>query len=164
MEINIPLEIAPMDNVIPVLKTKIIPAYFDRYWEDGEDGLSGLGQRKVLLLVAEPTHDEMLQRLVVRCGLTAADYHILKVRDSVVPSWHKLKVFFNPSVVILLGVLPAQTGVSALFSYGVPNRFGDAVWIPGPSAADMEQKPELRKQLWDQALSPVFVAGTFGKI
>ncbi len=154
-----------MDNSAPVLKTKIVPATLDRYWSGPGVEWTGLGLRKVLLVVTEPVVAPMLSKMMeVGCGIIPSDYFILPVTPGNVPAWHQVQEAFHPKVVILLGVVPADMGVSALFQYQSPNHFGGALWLPGPPAAEIEKDQEVKRQFWKGALEPVFRTDQYGKI
>ena len=153
-----------MDSSLPVFKTKIVPAAFDRFWADAGSSTADLAPKQVLVLAAEPVGEEMIARMLNRCGVAATDFMTFRVAPGSVVPWNSLNDKVRPRVVVLLGVAPADLGISALFVFGSPNRFGGAIWIPGPATADMEQTPDLRRQWWESGLAPVFEAGTFGKI
>jgi hypothetical protein len=145
-----------MDNSRPVLDAKIISAGEDRFWEDRDGILASLTPCNVLVVAAEPVDEAMIERLVARCGSKPGEYAVVRVSAAGAPAWRQLQAAVIPQVVILLGVLPADLGVHALFVFCEPNRFGGALWLPGPSCAQMNGEVALRKQFWDKALAPAF--------
>jgi hypothetical protein len=68
------------------------------------------------------------------------------------------------SVVLLFGLLPARLGVAVMLRFLLPNRFNDTVWVPLPTVEDFAPQPELKRQMWAEALKPVFEMGKFGDI
>jgi hypothetical protein len=98
----------------------------------------------------------MIERLVTRCGPGPDDYVVVRVSEAGAPAWRQLQAAVSPQFVILLGVLPSDLGVHALFVFCEPNRFGGALWLPGPSCAQMNTEVALRKQFWEKALAPAF--------
>jgi len=58
--------------------------------------------------------------------------------------------------VILAGILPIQLGISAMFRLNEPNKYGDCIWIPTLALTELDKLPEMKKQLWNMGLKPVF--------
>jgi hypothetical protein len=68
----------------------------------------------------------------------------------------QLRAAFAPQVIIMLGVPPQALGIAALVRYCTPNPFGGCILLPGPGLQEMEARPELRKELFDNGLKPAF--------
>jgi len=79
-------------------------------------------------------------------------------------AWHMLREQLDPKVIFLVGVSPAQLGISALFQINISNRFDDRYWLPTLSLEQLEQNADMKKQLWTGGMKPLFVDKIYGEI
>jgi len=139
----------------------IVKNEWDSFWNDAIDVKKINNEARVLIV--STTFDTgsaeaaQLEKMMSACKLDNTAYNIIQVPGTEKMAWHKLKSIFAPQYVILLGIMPAQLGISASFRLFGPNRFDDAIFIPSLSLTEMEQKPEAKKQLWAEGLKPMFV-------
>jgi hypothetical protein len=142
-----------------IINTDIIDPAIDNFFaENGK--LNDLPQRGVLVLVQSfrnTSEEGQLQKMLQACQLTPADYNLVTLNAGEQLSWQQLREKLNPSIVFLLGVLPVQLGISALFRLNEPNRFDDKTWLPTLAISDLEQHAEVKKQLWVSGMKPIFV-------
>jgi hypothetical protein len=105
-----------------------------------------------------------LQKMLEACKLQPEQYNIIYLNEGQQTGWHQLNGRLDPFVVFLIGLLPAQLGVSALFRLNLPNRFQDTIWLPSLPLEELDQRPEVKKELWSQGMKPVFVDQKFGPL
>ncbi len=139
----------------------IVRNEWDAFWNDATD-IKKTHEDANVLIVSAPYDTAgaeaiQLEKMMGACKLDATKYNIVQVPAKEKMAWHKLKCIFAPQYVILLGIMPAQLGISAGFRLFGPNRFDDAIFIPSLSLTEMEQKPDAKKQLWAEGLKPMFV-------
>lgn len=150
-----------MNEVPGIINSKIISDEWDGLWE--EPALPEIYKTTATVLVITKPYepgsgeDVQLQKMLQACKLGDDDYNILQLDDTKPVAWYRIKEKWQPRYVLLLGVLPAQLGISAMFGLFHPNRFGGCTWIPGLSLQELEKQPEAKKQLWQNGLKPVFV-------
>ncbi|MBS1780147.1 MAG: hypothetical protein JST70_12520 [Bacteroidetes bacterium] len=139
----------------------IVKNEWDSFWNDAIDMKKINNEARVLIISATfdtgSAEAAQLEKMMSACKLDNTGYNIIQVPGTEKMAWHKLKSIFAPQYVILLGIMPAQLGISASFRLFGPNRFDDAIFIPSLSLTEMEQKPEAKKQLWAEGLKPMFV-------
>jgi len=139
----------------------IVKNEWDSFWNDAIDVEKINNEARVLII--STTFDTgsaeaaQLEKMMSACKLDNTAYNIIRIPGTEKMAWHKLKSIFAPQYVILLGIMPAQLGISASFRLFGPNRFDDAIFIPSLSLTEMEQKPDAKKQLWAEGLKPMFV-------
>ncbi len=153
-----------MADIPNIIQSKIISSEWDAFWLDLDANAAQLAPKDVLVLSlpysAGSAEDVQLQKMLQACQLNDAVYHILQLSEDRFTAWHKLKDQLQPKQVLLLGITPAQLGISVMFRLFGPNRFNDCIWIPGLSLTEMEKQPDSKKQLWVNGLKPVFVDKT----
>ena len=156
-----------MEGFPDIINTDIIPASLNTTWD--ENNLAN-GLRPKLVLIITTTYSDntpealQLQKIIAACKLTQEQYNIIQLNDNQLIKISHLLSNLNPKIVILFGILPIQLSISAQFILNEPNRFADCIFIPTLSLSDMEQLEEMKKQLWNKALKPVFVENVFGLI
>jgi hypothetical protein len=156
-----------MGELPDIIRTDIIKEEWDIFWRDTH--IEQDETAKTILIVSSPyqpgsSEETQLNKMLQACTLTAAQYRIIRLPEEENISWHRLREKLNPKVVLLVGVLPRQLGIAALLNINAPNRFNDCIWIPTLSVSELEQQPEMKKQLWISGLKPVFVDKSFGDI
>ena len=151
-----------------IIKTGIVDPATDVFWEDKTRQMQGNVHKPVLIVVtayAPGSEDEVqLLKMLGACGLKQEQYNIVQLSNEENTPWHGLREQLDPKVVFLIGVVPSQLGISALFQPNVPNNFNDRVWLPTLSINELEQQPAVKKQLWVSGMKPIFVDKTIGTI
>jgi CheY-like chemotaxis protein len=151
-----------------IIKSDIVSSEHDAYWGAIGGPAGKMTPRPLLVLVSHSEGDTVattqLQKMLDASGLSAEQYNIVSVADGEQIAWHQLRHHFKPGVVFLLGVLPAQLGVSALFRLNEPNRFNDTIWLPTLSIALLAEHADAKKQLWLAGMKPIFVDKVYGDI
>lgn len=114
-----------------------------------------------LLVISRPyaagsAEEQTLQKMMAACKLSAAEYTVLKIAASESLSWQAVVGMNAPKVVMMLGVLPAQLSIHALFRVNAPNAFADRIVVPSLSLTEIEANPAVKKELWASALKPLF--------
>ena len=157
-----------MSEYQDIITTDIITATVDTFWENDRLSVPEGAEKAVLILsnsyFAGSPEETQLNKMLQACGLDNEKYNIIQLADNENIAWHKLKYKFKSKYIFLIGLLPAQLGIAAVFNIHAPNRFDDTIWIPSLSIAELEKNPEMKKQLWLNALKPVFVDKSFGNI
>lgn len=144
-----------------LISSSIIPASVDDFWKQPEQLGSDLLPRAVLVLSqpfqAGSAEEETLLKMLGACKLAPDGYHILQLEPGSRIGWPQLREQLQPRYVLLLGINPAQLGLSVLFRFNETNSFNGCLWIPTASVSDLNSNATLKAQFWNQALKPTFV-------
>ncbi len=155
-----------MNIASSIINTKIVDSSYDDFWNDVPVVLSNIQPTKVLVLIngytAGSNEEILLTKMLEACKLQTTQYKIATLDTNV--AWHKLKEIVQPKVVFLFGIHPQQLGISALFILNEPNRFHDCIWLPVPPLNVVESNKDVKKQLWENGMKPIFIENKFGKI
>ncbi len=148
-----------------IIKSDLVSAAHDVMWEDISGVVKDAGKRPVLILTQtyQPGSSEgtQLLKMLEAAKLQPEQYNIIQLEKDKIVAWHQLRERLNPDIIFLMGIHPSQLGISSLFRLNAPNRFNDRVWLPTLSLAELEQRPDVKKQLWLDGMKPVFVDSTF---
>src|ERR1700761_1499996 len=102
-----------------IIKTDVVSSKFDVFWEDAVPNLPVDTHKAVLVIgsgcVANTPEDGQMQKMLEGCKLKNEQYYILRINKDQELSWHRLREKINPEIVFLIGVMPAQLGIAALF-------------------------------------------------
>ncbi len=146
-----------------IIKSDIVSPEYDVLWDDIGALVQGASPRDILILVNTfapgGTEEPQLLKMLEACKLTPAQYNIIQLDNNKVVAWHQLRERLDPRIIFLIGILPAQLGISSLFVLNAPNRFNDRIWLPTISLAGLEQNPDAKKHLWTNGMRPIFVDG-----
>ena len=149
-----------------IIKSDLVEAKHDVLWNDISLVIKDAIPAPVLVLVndSEPNAAaaDQVQKMLGACKLAPSQYNIIYQRSDEQIAWHQLRDRLDPKIIFLIGILPSQLGVSALFKLNEPNHFNDRVWLPTISTAELEQYPDIKKQLWTGGMHPIFIAKSFG--
>ena len=154
-----------MADNLNIISSRIISNEFDIFWNENISA----GESHKTTLVISTSYDAgsqeelQLQKMLQACSLTPASCHIVQLSENSPAAWHQLRDKAQPEFVILLGISTQQLGISALMRFTEPNRFNDCIFIPTLALPELEKQPDVKKQLWLNALKPVFVDKTFQK-
>lgn len=143
-----------------IFNTDIVTDEIDTTWVVNER-INAL-QKKPLIIFSTPyttgSNEEIqLMKILGACQADAETYQIIQISEEDNFAWHQIKARTQPRVALLFGVHPTQLGISALFMFNYPNKFDNTIWIPTLSLPELSQQPEAKKQLWGNALKPIFV-------
>lgn len=149
-----------MEGLPNIINTDIVKQDWDSFWQDMKE--PGNTVTKKVLVVSVPfipnsAEDIQLQKMLQACKLTAEDYDVFQVPENQNIAWHKLRDYFKPKMILLLGVTPQDLGISALFKFNEACSFNDVLWLATVSLSAMEQQPDLKVQLWNSGLKPIFI-------
>jgi hypothetical protein len=146
-----------------IIKSGIVSAEYDGFWDEATAVTRNLIVKPVLIIVNTYTpgsnEEAQLGKMLGACGLTNEQYNIIQLDKDQQMAWHQLREMADPKVVFLIGVMPAQLGVSVLFQLNSANNFNDRIWLPTLSLAELEQYADIKKQLWVNGMKPVLVDG-----
>ena len=155
-----------MNEYISLIKSDVVPATYDELWADISSMVAGKPPAGTLVIVnaySKGSIEEMqLKKMLDACGLTGGHYNIIMLADGQPAAWHGLREKLEPKFVFLIGISPVQLGISSLFNLNEPNHFSDCVWLPTVSLRELEQHAEVKKQLWQNGMKPMFVDKRFG--
>ena len=142
-----------------LVNTKIIPAEWDDFWSDANLN-EEVPTVKVMVLTTplekNSSEEQTLLKMLQACALQDSDYKIMGIVETSKLAWYKIRDKFQPQIIILAGILPLQLGISAMFRLNEPNRYDDCTWIPTLALSELDKLPEMKKQLWNMGLKPVF--------
>lgn len=150
-----------------IIKSDLINHESDSFWNSIDHLIQGKSQRGTLILIRQAesgnVQEGTLGKMIDACKLNAADYHLLSLEPNQSVAWHQLKEKLAPKIIFLVGILPSQLGISALFRLNEPNKFDDSIWLPTLSVGDLDQHAEAKKQLWVNGMKPIFVDKIYNK-
>lgn len=153
-----------MTDVPRIISSEIIQTEQDVFWEDLSAVLGELPHKNVLIISAAygagSDNEAQLLKMLGACQLSDADYNIIQLEQGKQMSWNRLRELTKPEAALLVGVLPKRLGIAALFRLNSVNNFDGIKWIPTLSLPELEQQPNAKKELWLQALKPLFVDKT----
>lgn len=158
----IPIHTTPsyMTEVSNIIKTKIVGRQWDAFWNDIPAASINAGNDVLVIsqsFAPGSSEETQLKKMLAACNLSDGQYNMLQINGNEQVAWHKLREAAQPKIIILLGILPEQLGISAMFHLYKPNRFNDCTWIAGLSLAELEKNPDAKRQLWQEGLKPVLV-------
>jgi len=142
------VEINAQEQVLPQTKIET---------EQVASGLKYLGENKKKTLVvvryADAVHirDKQLSfltKLLAACNLNLADVAIFNFQDHNSSEFNEILNFFNPKVVLLFDVEPAEFGLPMIFPQFQVQRYKDAVFVSSPSLDIIEPDKSLKGKLW----------------
>ena len=143
-----------------IIQSDLVSSEYDVFWDDISDVVNNTESRPVLILINTYEHggaEEMqLLKMLEACKLSTGQYHIIQIEKDSKVAWHKLRETLDSKIVFLIGILPSQLGISSLFRINAPNHFNDRVWLPTLSLKELEERPDVKKQLWMEGMKPIF--------
>lgn len=149
-----------MEGLPNIINTNIVNQDWDALWQD-INKVENMVAKSVLVLSTPfksgSAEDLQLQKMLQACKMTDEHYNTFQINENHKIAWHKLREHFNPKIVLLLGVTPEDLGISALFKFNEACYFNDVLWLATVSLSAMEQQPDLKVQLWNNGLKPIFV-------
>jgi len=156
-----------MNEYINIIKSDIVLPQYDDLWDDVSPLLNGATPKPILVLVnkfAENSPEPaQLQKMLDGCKLTAAQYNVVQLANGQYAAWHQLRTALKPKIVFMIGILPAQLGISAMFQINMPNRFSDCIWLPTLSLPELNRiGDDVKKPLWNNGMHPIFVSKAYG--
>ena len=156
-----------MNEYVNIIKSDIVLPQYDVLWEDIGSLLPGCHPKPVLVLVKRFADNSQeaaqLQKMLDGCKLTETQYNVVQLGDGQQAAWHKLREELQPKIIFMIGVMPAQLGISAMFQLNVPNRFGDCIWLPTLSLSELNRiGDDVKKPLWNNGMQPIFVSKAYG--
>lgn len=153
-----------------LITADIIPSINDALWEDASPLVSDHSSKPVLVITNEyeagsPEEAQLKKMLEAACKLNAQQYHIITLKEGQKAAWHQLKELLDPKIVFLIGIMPLQLGISALFAINYPNNFDGCIWLPTvPGVMELERNLVIKKDLWNNGMNPIFIAKKFGHL
>jgi hypothetical protein len=142
-----------------IIITDTVNTKYDPLWDNLPEHIVGLGKKPVLVIANEPAPGsaelQQQQKIIDACNLAVDKYHLIRLNDNELISWNRLREVLDPKIIFLIGVLPAQLGISALFSLNSLNNFDNRIWLPTVSTAELEMHKELKQQLWNNGMKPL---------
>jgi len=149
-----------------LFNTDLIPSDFDVFWK-GQDEGELFASRPVLVITRQftPGSEEgtQLRKMLEACKLSENQYHLVQMKEHELASWPILRERYQPRIVFLVGILPAQLGIAALFVPNQPCRFNDCVWLATASLPELNASTPLKTQLWNNGMKPIFIEQSSGK-
>jgi hypothetical protein len=144
-----------------LLKTPVVSPDYDVFWNDIGPLIETATEKPILILIDEYQKDsaeaQQLQKMLDVSKLTPEQYNIIMLKEGQKPAWHQLRDRLNPTIVFLVGIMPARLGISVMFRLNEPNRFDERSWLPTLTLAELERHPDAKKQLWGSGMKPLFV-------
>ncbi len=144
-----------------IIKTELVDAHYDMLWDDITTFTGNAMPKPVLVIVntyrAGNAEEMQLKKMLDACNLLPEQYNILQMEYGQMVAWHQLRDRLHPEIIFLIGVLPSQLGISALFSMNYPNSFDGKTWLATVSMDELEKNAEVKKQLWQNGMKPIFI-------
>ena len=142
------VEVNTKQQVLPQTKTNAEPI---------ATGFKYLGENKKKTLVVVRNADAVhipdkqlsfLTKLLSACNLNLADVAIFNFHDHNSSEFNEILNFFNPKVVLLFAVEPAEFGLPMIFPQFQVQGHKDAVFVSSPSLDVIEPDKSLKGELW----------------
>ncbi len=144
-----------------IIKTDLVDAQYDILWDDITALIGDATPRPVLVIVntygTGDGEEVQLKKMLDACKLLPEQYNIIQIEAGQMVAWHQLRDRLQPEIIFLIGVLPSQLGISALFSMNYPNSFDGKTWLATVSIADLKKNEEVKAQLWQNGMKPIFI-------
>lgn len=140
-----------MLNELPdIFNTQVISADVDVFWQESGDTAWVAKDTLVISAAYEPGSEEeqQLVKMLSACKLRPDEYSVVKLAPGENRAWFRLRPELRPSIVLLLGVHPAQLGISALMRPHDINPFDGARFVPTASLAELLTNAALKQHLW----------------
>ncbi len=155
-----------LEQATSIINTPIVSDGFDVFWQMPES-TSGWESRPVLVISSyfengAPEENQLFSLLASGCKLSPTQYHLLKMRDNEAVGWMQLKNKLQPNIVLLFNIHQSDLGISVLFKLNEVNNYDGKLWIPTVSLNHLQQDKNMKIQLWNNALKPVFELKKFG--
>ena len=151
---------------INIIKTEIVKNEFDTFWEEMPALVTDTICKPVVVIVNSCTEgsaeDAQLQKMLSGSKLDAGQYNIIRLAKDQKIAWHKLRERYDPRIIFLIGVSPLQLGISAYMILNAPNNFNDRIWLPTVDINELEQHKDVKLNLWNNGMKPVFIDKKFG--
>ena len=151
-----------------IIKSDIISTEYDAFWNDVSSPLKNAPPRPVLVLAtayeANSPEETQLLKIIDACKITPGQYNIVQIKEGEKIAWHRLREQLTPRVIFLFGILPVQLGISSLICLNEPNNFNDRIWLPTLSLGELDKHVDVKKQLWVNGITPIFIDKQFGEI
>lgn len=140
-----------------IINTEIVNSAVDVFWGEVPERFASMKPASILVVASTDDAEPRVQRMLDACKLAPAEYNLLFLVPGENVAWHKLKAFFQPSVVFLIGIMPSQLGVSSLFRLHEINRYNEVVLLPTLSIAYLDQHESEKKHLWSASMKPLLL-------
>lgn len=138
--------------------TKVVPSSEDSLWALPYE-LPAFKNTK-LLIVSAPfaagTEEQTLRNMMTACRLADDEYAMIHLMPEERISWQMLASAGAPHRVLMLGVVPAQLAIHALFRLNHCNDFLGCTFIVSFSLTQIEQDRNVKRELWEQGLKRCF--------
>ncbi len=142
-----------------IIITDTVDTKFDPLWNELPDHIAALGKKPVLVIANEPAPDtaelQQQQKTIDACEMAPEKYHIIRMKQDELMSWNRLREALDPKIIFLIGIMPTQLGISALFSLNNLNNFDGRIWLPTITTGELEMHKDLKKQLWNNGMKPL---------
>ena len=146
-----------------IFNSELLSADLDLFWDDVNALALNASPRPLLVIANEfaPDSNEeaQLKRMLEAeksCGLSPEQYNIICLKEGQKAAWYRFRELLDPKIVFLVGVLPSQLGIAALFAINTPNNYDGRVWLPTVPLRTLEQNGSLKSQLWNAGMKPLF--------
>lgn len=148
-----------MHGQIPdILNTAVVNTAFDAYWSPGRN--ANLVPKDTLVIstvfASGSAEENQLLKMLTACKLTTEQYQIVQLGQDEIIAWHQLRESSKATKVLLLGVLPAQLGISAMMVPHEVNQFDSVQWMPTFSLDQIATNDALKKHLWVNVFQKVY--------
>ena len=148
-----------------IINSTIISPQYDVLWDDITPFTRHATPKPVLVLIntyatGSPEEAQVL-KMMESSKLNPEQYNIIQIPAGQQVAWHKLRDQLDPKIVLLIGILPVQLGISSLFKLNVPNHFNDRIWLATLSLSELEKHLDVKKELWSNGMKPVLADKTY---
>lgn len=148
-----------MNEFIDIISGNIVGNEWDAFWNTTDALKNNTGEKPVLVIsspIAKGSEEEtVLQKLLQACDGDVNKFCTIQLGEDKL-SWHKLRDNLNPKVALLIGIHPIDIGIGALFQLNAVNNFDERYFVVTNSIAEMQQNPNIKTVLWNNALKPIF--------
>ncbi len=145
-------------HVPEIFKSSVVTEDYDFLWKPELVGHIPQVDTIVLSTNFEPASQDaqLLTKMMMACKLEQSQYYVMQLKQDDLVSWFQLREQTKATKVLLLGILPAQLGISAMMLPHEVNRFDGAQWMPTFALQELLKQDALRKHLWINVFQKVY--------
>lgn len=148
-----------MLNELPdIFTTQVVSTDVDVFWQQGEDTALAANDTLVIseAFQANSGEEQQLLKMLSACKLSPDDYTVIKLSAGENRAWFRLRPVVQPSKVLLLGIHPAQLGISALMRPHDINHFDGVRFVPTASLNELLSNAALKQHLWTNVFREMY--------
>jgi hypothetical protein len=152
---------AMTESIIDIILSPVVSSNWDVFWEELPEQVRANEAADTLVIstvyAAGSAEEQQLQKMLGACKLSPEQYRVVQLAEGQHMAWHRMRELLQPTKVLLLGINPAQLGISALFIAHEVNNFDTVQWMPTVALPQLLQDNNLKQHLWTNVFRKVYL-------